>query len=292
MRAGGAQSQQDQLSFRPLSIHDAELIDGIATSAFGPSQHRLAEIRRYFTLEPNYWLLAIHQGQPAGVVGATDYGPFAYLGMMTVRKELQRRGIGGALFRQELEWLRKQGVSFLRLDATEDGYPIYLRNGFEVVDRAVLHELPTPSRFPTFPIGVRPVAASDVEELAAFDTPIFGADRTRLFRALVWDFPGRAFASHDRTGRMTGFLFAQSRHLGPWVARDPRDAEALLRAALTLPFQGLPMAITPERNRAAFFILDRFGFTPKRESRHMQRGGVEVPSDRTSIYGQTSFAVG
>ncbi len=49
---------------------------------------RVREIRRYFTLEPNRWFLATYRNQPAGVVGATNYGPFTYLGMMTVRKEL------------------------------------------------------------------------------------------------------------------------------------------------------------------------------------------------------------
>ena len=58
---------------------------------------RVREIRRYFTLEPNRWFLATYRNQPAGVVGATNYGPFTYLGMMTVRKELQRKGIGQAL---------------------------------------------------------------------------------------------------------------------------------------------------------------------------------------------------
>ncbi|MFH1609122.1 MAG: hypothetical protein ABID40_00635, partial [Candidatus Bipolaricaulota bacterium] len=74
------EASQAEISFRPLSIDDAELIASIAASAFGPSEHRASEIRRYLTLEPNYWLLATFQDQPAGVVGATDYGPFTYLG--------------------------------------------------------------------------------------------------------------------------------------------------------------------------------------------------------------------
>lgn len=281
-----------EISFRSLSVDDTEIIAGIAASAFGPAEDRASEIRRYLTLEPNYWLLATFQDQPAGVVGATDYGPFTHLGMMTVRKELQGRGIGGALFRHELRWLEDQGVSFLRLEASDEGFPIYLRNGFEVVDRSVMLQLPNPTRFPGFPGDVRPLAASDVEELAALDTPVFGASRAPLFRALLRDFPGRAFACRDRSGRMTGFVFAQPRRLGPWVARDPEDAESLLQAALTLSFDGLPVAIAPGCNGAASALLERYGFASKRVNRHMHRGADAPTGDRSAVYGLTSFAIG
>ena len=120
----------------------------------------------------------------------------------------------------------------------------------------------------------------------------FGADRSQLFGAFLEDFPGRSFFSTDHSGRIAGFLFAQPRRLGPWVARSPDDAEALLQAALTLSFEGLPAAVAPEANPAALELLDRFGFVWKRESRHMQRGGSGVPGDRVAIYGLTSFAVG
>jgi GNAT superfamily N-acetyltransferase len=273
-------------------MDDVEVISEIAASAFGPSKHRASEIGRYLALQPNYWLLATYQGQPAGVVGATDYGPFTYLGMMTVRKELQGRGIGRALFRRELRWLGDHGLTFLRLDATEEGVPIYLRHGFEEVDRAVRFHLPNPTTIHPVPGVVEPLLASDLEELAAFDTPIFGADRTPLFRALLRDLPTRAFATHGGSGGMTGFLFAQPQRLGPWVARDPGDAEALLQAALTLSFDGPLVAVAPACNRAAFDLLDRHGFIWARESRHMHRGPPAIPGSRPDIYGLTSFAIG
>jgi ribosomal protein S18 acetylase RimI-like enzyme len=281
-----------QVAFRPLSVDDTDIIADIAASAFGPSAHRASEIGRYLTVHPNYWLLATFCGQPAGVVGATDYGPFAYLGMMTVRKEFQGRGIGGRLLRQELRWLDELGVSFLRLDATDEGYPIYRRNGFDVLDRAVVLRLPKRSPFPQSPADVRVLEAAALEELVAFDTPVFGASRAMLLRALLEDFPGRAFCSHDASGDMNGFLVAQYTRLGPWVARDPESADSLLQAALALPFDGLPVAVAPGRNRAAFELLERYGFVRERESRHMQRGTLASPDDRTSIYGLTSFAVG
>jgi len=80
--------------------------------------------------------------------------------------------------------------------------------------------------------------------------------------------------------------------LGPWAARSPQDAEALLQAALTLPYKEVPLAIAPATNTAASDLLERYGFRHVLTNRHMQRGRSDIPGRRTAIYGQTSFAVG
>ena len=181
-------------STRVLSPDDLDIADGIITSAFEFTNSRAREIRRYFTLEPNRWFLATYRDQPAGVVGATNYGPFTYLGMMTVRNELQRKGIGQAMLQHMLDWTESQGNSFLRLDASEAGFPLYIRFGFEVLDRALMFQLADYSPFSNFPHQVRPLKSWDVQALADFDFPIFGADRAGLFQALLTDFPDRGFA--------------------------------------------------------------------------------------------------
>jgi hypothetical protein len=255
------------------------------------------EIRRYLELEPNHWVLALYRGEPAGVLGATDYGLFAYLGMMTVRRELQRRGVGTALMTQVMTWAESEGKDLLRLDATDAGYPLYRRFGFQVVDQATAYR---PSLVPWAdgtagpPYTVRTLALDDLPAVAGMDRPIFGADRTHLLEALFRDFPGRFLGAFDSSGRIQGFLVAQNRRLGPWVAHTPVAAEALLRFAGTLPFSGKPLLVVPEMNSDAGELLPRFGFDVERVGRHMQCGPSDttVPGSRSAIYGQTSFAIG
>ena len=280
------------ISIRILAPDDLAIADGIITSAFGLTGSRTREIRRYFSLEPNHWILATYRGQPAGVVGATNYGPFTYLGMMTVRKELQRKGIGQAMLQHMLNWTESQGNSFLRLDASEAGFPLYIRFGFEVLDQALMFKLADYMPSSNFPQQVRPLKLQDIQALADFDIPIFGANRAGLFQALLTDFPERGFAVYDESGDMAGYLFAQSRRLGPWAARSPRDAESLLQAALTLSYKGVPLAIAPGTNTVASDLLGRYGFRHDFTNRHMQRGRSDIPGQRTAIYGETSFAVG
>jgi GNAT superfamily N-acetyltransferase len=212
--------------------------------------------------------------------------------MMTVRKELQRKGIGQALLQHMLNWAETQGISFLRLDASEAGFPLYVRFGFEVLDQAFMFRHPDFKPLPDCPRQVQPLRFQDIQTLADFDSPIFGADRAGLFHALLTDFPDRSFAVYDASGDMAGYLFAQTRRLGPWVARSPRDAEALLQAALTLTFKGDPLAIAPAKNTAAPDLLERHGFRHEFTNHHMQRGLSTIPGRRTAIYGQTSFAIG
>ena len=280
------------ISIRNLAPDDLDIADGIVTSAFGLTGSRTREIRRYFSLKPNRWFLATYRDQPAGVVGATNYGPFTYLGMMTVRKELQRKGIGQALLQHMLDWSKAQWISYLRLDASDAGFPLYLRFGFEVLDQALVFQPADYSPSSNFPQQVRPLKFQDIQVLADFDAPIFGANRAALFQALLTDFPDRGFAVYDASGDMAGYLFAQTRRLGPWAARSLRDAEALLQAALTLTYKEVPLAIAPATNKAASDLLERYGFSHVLTNRHMQRGLSTMPGRRTAVYGQTSFAVG
>jgi len=280
------------ISISPLSENDLEIADSIVRSAFDLSESRLAEICRYFALQPDGWLLATLQDEPAGVVGAINYGPFTYLGMMTVRKEFQRKGIGQALLQHMLNWTQQQGISLLRLDASEAGFPLYARFGFSVFDQALLFQLPDHSHLSNYSQHFCLLRIDDIQVLVDFDTPIFGASRAALFRALLTDFADRAFAVYDKSGHMNGYLFAQSQRLGPWAARSPQDAEKLLQAALTLPYDEPPLAIVPKLNLAAADLLKRFDFQLKLSNHHMQQGGSTLPGQRNLIYGQTSFGIG
>ena len=280
------------ISIRQLTPEDLAIADSIITSAFGFTGSRLDEIRRYFALEPNRWFLAAYRDQPAGVVGATNYGPFAYLGMMTVRRELQRKGIGRALLEHMLSWTEARETPCLRLDATDAGFPLYLQYGFEVFDKSLMFELADYKPTSNFPSQVRPLTSEDIQALVGFDTPIFGANRESLFQALLKDFPDRAFAVFKSSGDMAGYLFAQFQRLGPWAADSPAGAEALLQAALTLSYHDVPLVITPAKNMAASDLLGRYGFRHAITNRHMQRGFSASPGRRTAIYGQTSFAIG
>ena len=205
---------------------------------------------------------------------------------------MQRRGVALALMERLLSWLDKRGCPVALLDASDAGAPLYLRLGFvEEGETLVFHQDDCALRPPPSEC-VRPLVAADIPAVAAFDTPIFGADRSAVFASHLADGPDRAFVALDSSGQITGHLFAQAQTLGPWAARTPAAAAGLLAAALSLPYDGAPGAIVPASNTAATDMLMRYGFSPHRSTHHMRRGGDAAPGCRALLYGQASLAIG
>jgi len=281
-----------EISIRQLTGEDIVEADAILMSAFSPPS-RAAALRLYLDLQPDGFFLAVAPSGPVGMVGAVDFGAFAYIGLMAVHPQGQRQGIGLALMQHLLGWIDGCGVPAALLDASEAGYPLYRRLGFVDCDRSLVFQYTGDSPSSDLPAGVYRLQPEDLGSLAGFDAPIFGADRAKVFRSFLDAFPDRAFLTRDPSGQVTGFLFAQEQRLGPWVAARPQDAGALLRAALTLPFTEAPTLVVPGSNTQALGLLERSGFQlVTAVHRHMQRGGSKHPGQRELIYSQASFAIG
>jgi predicted N-acetyltransferase YhbS len=276
---------------RGLTADDVEAADVVLKAAYGGADSRAATLRRFLALDAGGWRIAMDGAMLVGCVGAVDYGRFAYVGMMAVRPDAQRRGIGRALMQDVLAWIARRGTATVLLDATPAGAPLYASLGFESEDDACFYKRAAGAG-PTAPTG-RAIAlgVDDVERLGRLDTPIFGANRERLLALWLAAYPGRAYGVRGRGDDLAGFVIAQEQRIGPWVAREAAIAESLLTAALSLPFAGAPTVITPGVNTAVREILGRHGFSQTGGTRHMRRGPA-VPRERASICGQVAYAAG
>jgi ribosomal protein S18 acetylase RimI-like enzyme len=74
--------------------------------------------------------------------------------------------------------------------------------------------------------------------------------------------------------------------------RQNKNAEALLQAALTLPYAETLSLAVPAVNQEAIDLIKGHGFEQVRANRHMGRGPGEPPDQRKNIYAQTSLALG
>lgn len=280
------------LSIRSLSEDDLESADAILKSAFQSSDSRLIDLHMYREIQPEGWFLALQNGTPVGIVGATIYETFAHVGMMAVHPHAQRQGVGLALMEHLLAWLDRQRVPCVLLDASVAGQPLYEKLGFVAYNQVYVLQRRNGLSFHDHTPQVEPVSVQDLDELVKYDTDIFGADRGRVLHALLTTFPERAFMLRDDKGQITGYVSAQESRIGPWAMQRSQDAEALLRAALSLPYAGIVSVVVPEENRAAIELLSRHGFETVRVNRHMGRGSSARPRQRDRIYGQTSLALG
>jgi GNAT superfamily N-acetyltransferase len=282
---------QAALTIGQLAPAEIEVADRLLIAAYGMASRR-AELERYLALQPDGWILARWDGQPAGAAGATVYGPTAYIGLVGVDPAFQRRGIALAMMQHLLTWLAVRGDPIVLLDASVKGAPLYEQLGFVDDERSVVYMQDDCARLPPEPARVSTLAAGDLPAVAAFDAPIFGAERAAVFKRLRAEAPDRALLARDEAGYVSGYLFAQPTMLGPWAARTPADAEALLGAALRLSFASGPGALVPSSNPDAAALLMRYGFSPQRSLRHMRLGGSGPVGVRERLYGLASFAIG
>ena len=177
------------------------------------------------------------------------------------------------------------------LDSSPAGERLYEKLGFVDDDTVIQYVRDDCAARPRPSELVGSLAEADLAALDPFDTLIFGASRAAVFAALHAEYPDRAFVARDRDGALDGYLFAQPQTIGPWAARGPATAEALLGAALALDFEGAPRVLVPGANAHAAGLLLRYGFSPQRALRHMRQGGA-VAARRDLIYGQVSYAIG
>src|SRR5512144_255210 len=129
------------ISIRVLTEADLDIADAIMIPAYGVPRSRKRDLRRYLALQPDGWLLALLDGEPAGMGGAIDYGPFAYIGLMAVLPALQRRGIASAIMDRLLAWVAARGCPTALLDASPAGERLYEKLGFVDDDTVVQYIL-------------------------------------------------------------------------------------------------------------------------------------------------------
>jgi GNAT superfamily N-acetyltransferase len=276
------------IEIREIRDDDFEAVAAILDGSYGPGPGRVARVRRYRSLERETWLLALADGEPAGMAGALDYGAFGYVGLVGVLPRMQRRGIALTLMDRLLALLDARGRRTVLLDASDAGAPLYRRLGFVDDDTTRIFAAPAPRPAAS---AARPMARDDLAEVAELDRRVGGADRARLLAIYFDEYAGRAFVAEDARGRVAGFALAQAHTVGPWVAADDAAAESALDAALACPFEGAVTVAVPGANGAAAALLEARGFAFARSLAHM-RLGPAVARRRDRIYGQASLAAG
>lgn len=280
------------LSIRELADGDLEPADRLLNIAFNSSVNRLGDLHLYRRIQPDGWFGAFQDGRLVGTVGAANYDIFAHVGFMVVHPEMQGQGIGRTLMEYLLARLDQHGVQIITLDASKMGHPLYEKLGFADCSKTIVFEHQGKPSQTVTASHVSPITLQDMDELVEIDTAIFGANRRKVFAALLETYPTRGLLQRDADGKITGYLFAVKNRIGPWVTLQPDTTEELLQSALALPFDGSISVFVPIENQEAAELLKCYGFRQIRINPHMKKGSDELPGKRQKICAQTSQAVG
>jgi len=214
---------------------------------------------------------------------------FGWIGMMVVRTDFRRRGLGRQLLGQCILDLAAQGL-VPGLDATPAGRELYQRHEFRDTWAMTRWKCERPGI--AAPGGaaqgleVRPATAADLDTIAALDHRAFGSSRRSVLARLLERAPWLA-AIAMRAGGPCGFLLArdgrEAFQLGPVAATDPEAAIALLGRTLVLLAGGAYVDVLDRHHEVAAWLAAH-GFAPQRRlTRMLYR--------RDEAFGDARFAV-
>jgi GNAT superfamily N-acetyltransferase len=148
-----------------------------------------ADWLRFLAAEPEGCFVADLDGAPVGTATTIRYGSdLAWIGMVLVLPEHRKQGVGRALLRHCLQFLRNSGVSRIRLDATPQGRPVYEALGFRPefdLNRweGSTGSLARDNAASNFD-GLRSWQSGDAERVEALDRRAFGASRRPFLESL------------------------------------------------------------------------------------------------------------
>ena len=255
--------------------------------------------RSLLAFRPEGCFLALHEDAPAGTVTTIDHsGAFGWVGMLLVRHDLRRLGIGRALLRRAIESLAH--LPAVKLDATPLGEGLYRGEGFEaevVLERRVRVGSPSPrsgERGEGLP-RPRPMVPADITRAADLDAPGFGARREAILDAWSRSLPGASLVIEE-AGSVRGFVIARrgSRaiHIGPIVGETVEAAISLLEGVRGRMGGEVLILDAMSRDPEWLRYLDAEGFRGERILTRMYLGSVPAPPRASIIWASAGPEVG
>jgi GNAT superfamily N-acetyltransferase len=229
----------------------------------------------------------------------------AWIGMVLTRPEYRRQGLARRLMEDAIVAAERRGIHTLKLDATDEGRPLYEDLGF-VVEKTVERWGRDGGELIPVKADVRhdDVARQDhsqglhiSDELFAWDTEAFGVSRKQLLEMLSDS--GSCNATSD------GYVLSRpgrtARYLGPCVTSSEADARLLIATHLQIPentggecesskscnwyWDLLPA------NPEAVCCAENLGFTRRRVLWRMRRGEMMENND-AMVYAIAGFELG
>src|SRR5690349_10884829 len=195
------------ISIHTLTAADLDCADAIQQAAYGGGS-RKDRLQLYLSLQPDGWLLARLDGEPAGIAGGTNYGTVGHIGLVAVDPSKQRRGVALTMMEHLLGWFAAQRCPIIQLDASAAGAPLYQRLGFVEDEKTLGFTQDDCTLRPAQSDRVSQMLSADLPTLVAFDAPIFGGERASVFAAALAEAPERAFVARDADRQISGYLFA------------------------------------------------------------------------------------
>jgi predicted N-acetyltransferase YhbS len=255
----------------------ADIPAALSLSARVGWDHQARDLERVLFWSPDGCFVMVEgDGQVVGTVTTTPYDTdLAWIGLMIIAPDRQRRGLGGQMMRAALDHLITRGTKRIMLDASEAGRPLYRSMGFNELYQVERWQ----GRASTY-LGprARRMKSTDLPDVLALDAALFGLNRAHILTRLMSEFPTLAWADYQQ-GKLEGYLLGREVnsgvYLGPWMSRSTTSAERLLRVALE-QVQGQTITLhVPDSNGRSVIVLSNHNLRRIRYNTRMIYGNTQ-----------------
>ena len=266
-----------------------------------PAAQRLRELAHWnqtdqdwknlIAFEPNGCFAAIMDDKIVGTATSTRFEPssgpgsFGWIGMVLVDPEYRRHGIGSTLLKHCIKYLKDCGVETVKLDATPLGKLVYEKLGFVAEYELERWEGTAPVANPQLPPGITitPMTPTDLGELTAYDTPVFGAKRHAVLESWLRGWPEHALVARH-AGKIYGYALARRganfHQIGPVISNSPALCATLLAHELTALKGERVIADIVTANAWAKPIAEAYSLQHQRPFLRMAFGPNSSPGER------------
>lgn len=278
------------MSLLVRSLTAAEAETAIAWAAAEGWNPGLADLPCFLAQDPGLFLGAFKDDAMQALIGATRYDDgFGFIGFYIAAPAARGQGHGIAVWRAAMDRLAGRVVG---LDGVVAQQANYRKSGFALAWNNIRFG-GVPAVVPKASPLVQVATTAHLQAIAALDAHVFPAPRPAFLRAWLTA-PGHVARVLLRDGAARGFGVARPARegwkIGPLVADDAADAEALLGALLT-GAAGPVFLDVPAPNAAACALAARLGLRPVFETARMYAGPAPALAPHR-IFGITSFELG
>jgi GNAT superfamily N-acetyltransferase len=238
------------------------------------------------------------------VVATTTLLPYgtrlAWIGMVLTRPQYRRQGLARRLMEDAIFGAEREGIRTLKLDATDEGRPLYESLGFvveKIVERWSLdRKIEVMDRNADGGVSAACSVGQEIsDDLFAQDAATFGVSRRALLKLLS--------TSGECSVTSHGYAFSRSgtaaRYLGPCIADSETEASRLIAAQLDgcsldrhagSQLRRWHWDLFPT-NSGALRCARKFGFTRSRALWRMRRGEA-IENNDAMVYAIAGFELG
>jgi ribosomal protein S18 acetylase RimI-like enzyme len=236
------------------------------------------DIQQMLSYNSSGCFIAEVDNKRAGHVFSVNYGKLGWIGLLIVRAECRRTGIGTLLMKKAMNHLLNNKVETVRLEAVPAIATIYRKLGF--VDEYDSLRFVGVNRKIEYAasLNVKSVKEWMISKVAKFDAEFFGANRIKVLNGLYHDNPKLCFVSYAGA-KIDGYIMCRKAEegyrIGPWVCRTekPHTAmELLIKCMKTVEENAKLYVGVPTVNEKAIEILQSFSFEQYLKSIRMYVG--------------------